>query len=368
MQRRVLIDLRRIHEVPHKDNHDHKYRRPYSVFHKTLYYPFLAKNQQTLGVSGILEHMATYVVTGGAGFIGSNIVKRLVTEGHTVRVIDNLVTGHRKNIEPFLDSIEFIEGNVANMDDARKAVRGVEYVLHQGAIPSVPRSTDDPIQTNQANIIGTLNTLIAARDEGVKRFIYAASSSAYGDSLVMPKTETMNVAPKSLYATQKLVGEMYCQNFFSLFGLETVILRYFNVFGPHQDPYSQYSAVIPIFIKKMLKGEPPTIFGDGTTSRDFTYVDNNVEANLKACVAPRTCAGEVFNIACGTEISLNELVEKINTILGTNIKPIYESERKGDVKHSLGDTTKAEKLLNYKTVVSFDEGLEKTIEFYRHTA
>jgi nucleoside-diphosphate-sugar epimerase len=310
--------------------------------------------------------MAKYLVTGGAGFIGSNIVKRLVEEGKEVRVLDNLSTGKRKNIEPFIDKVEFVEGDFGDLDVARSAVKGVDYVIHTGAIPSVPRSIDDPVKTNAANITGTLNLLIASRDEKVKRFVYSASSSAYGDSKVMPKEETMPTAPKSPYAIQKLVGEMYCQNFYKLFGLETVCLRYFNVFGPNQDPESVYSAVIPLFIKKLQKGESPVILGDGTTSRDFTYVDNNVDANLRACVAGSECAGEVINIACGYEISLNQLAEKINIELGTDIEPEHKDERAGDVKHSLADISKAERLLGYKPLVGFDEGLKKTIEFYKN--
>jgi nucleoside-diphosphate-sugar epimerase len=310
--------------------------------------------------------MSKYLVTGGAGFIGSNIVEKLVEMGESVRVLDDLSTGKMKNLEPILRKLEFMEGSFTDSATAKNAVKGVDFVLHQGAIPSVPRSIDDPVKTNNANILGTLSMLIAARDEGVKRFIYAASSSAYGDSEVMPKEETMNVAPKSPYAIQKLTGEQYCQNFYTIYGLETVCLRYFNVFGPNQDPESVYSAVIPIFIKKMLKGERPIIYGDGSTSRDFTYVANNVDANLKACLAPRECAGEVINIATGTEISLNELIHKINTIIGTNIVPEYKEERKGDIKHSLGDISKARKLLDYKTIVDFDEGLVKTVEFYKN--
>lgn len=310
--------------------------------------------------------MSKYLVTGGAGFIGSNIVKRLVEEGKKVRVLDNLSTGKRKNIEPFLDKIEFVEGDFTDMDVAINAVKGVDYVIHTGAIPSVPRSIDDPVKTNAANITGTLNLLIASRDEKVKRFVYSASSSAYGDFPATPKVETMPTDPKSPYAIQKLVGEMYCQNFYKLYGLETVCLRYFNVFGPNQDPESVYSAVIPLFIKKLQRGESPVIFGDGLTSRDFIYVDNNVDANLRACVATRECAGEVINIACGYEISLNQLVDKINIELGTYIKPEYKDERAGDVKHSLADITKAERLLGYKPIVSFEEGLKKTIEFYKN--
>lgn len=309
--------------------------------------------------------MSKYLVTGGAGFIGSNIVKKLVERGEQVRVLDNYSTGKQENITPFLDKIEFLEGDFTDIGIAKKAVSGVDYVLHQGAIPSVPRSVDDPIKTNNANILGTLTMLIVSRDAGVKRFVYAASSSAYGDSPVMPKVETMPVAPKSPYAIQKLTGEQYCQNFYTLYGLETVCLRYFNVFGPNQDPTSVYSAVIPLFIKKMLAGESPIIYGDGETSRDFTYVDNNVDAVLRACVASKECAGEVINIACGYEISLNQLIEKINAELGMSITPVYNDERKGDVKHSLGDISKAERLLGYTPSVSFEEGLKKTIEFYR---
>ncbi|TSC70877.1 MAG: UDP-glucose 4-epimerase [Parcubacteria group bacterium Gr01-1014_46] len=310
--------------------------------------------------------MAKYLVTGGAGFIGSNIVKKLVEDGHIVRVLDNLATGKRKNLESLLSKIEFIEGDFTDLTVAKKAVEGIDFVLHQGAIPSVPRSVDDPIKTNNANILGTLNMLVASRDAKVKRFIYAASSSAYGDSKVMPKEESMGTAPKSPYAIQKLTGEEYCQVFYKLYGLETVCLRYFNVFGPNQDPESVYSAVIPLFIKKIMRNESPVIFGDGTTSRDFTFVENNVDANIRACVAPSIVSGEVINIACGYEISLNELVQKINKEFGTNIKPIYKDERVGDVKHSLADITKAEKLLGYKPIVNFDDGLRKTIEFYKN--
>lgn len=306
--------------------------------------------------------MSKYLVTGGAGFIGSNIVRTLVERGESVRVLDNLSTGKLKNIEPYLKKIEYIEGDFTDLEIAKKAVSGVDYVLHQGAIPSVPRSIDDPIKTNNANIIGTLNMLIAARDAGVKRFVYAASSSAYGDSPTMPKVETMPTAPKSPYAIQKLTGEQYCQNFYKIYGLETVCLRYFNVFGPNQDPTSVYSAVIPLFIKKILNGESPIILGDGKTSRDFTFVDNNVEANLRACIAPKECVGEVINIACGHEISLTELVEKINSVLGKKVSPIYKEERKGDVKHSLADISKAKKLLGYEPIVNFDEGLKRTVE------
>ncbi len=311
--------------------------------------------------------MAKYLITGGAGFIGSNIVKRLVEMGESVRVLDDLSTGKFENIQPFLNDIEYIQGDFSDLVVAHSAVRGVDYVLHQGAIPSVPRSIDDPIRTNNANVLGTLNMLVASRDEGVKRFIYACSSSAYGDSLVMPKVESMPVSPKSPYAAQKLTGEYYCHNFFTLYGLETVRLRYFNVFGPNQDPASVYSAVIPLFIKKMIAGESPVIYGDGETSRDFTYVENNVDANLRACVAPRLCAGEVMNIACGYQISLIKLVEMLNDILGTRISPIFKEERRGDVKHSLAGISKAKELLGYEPTVHFEEGLKKTVAHLMET-
>lgn len=309
--------------------------------------------------------MAKFLVTGGAGFIGSNLVKALLASGDSVRVMDNLATGRLSNIEPLLGQIDFQQTDLADLSACRQAVDGVDYILHHGAIPSVPRSVDDPLKTNNANINGTLNLLIAARDAKIKRVIYAASSSAYGDSPVMPKVETMENRPKSPYAIQKLVGEMYCQNFSALYGLETICLRYFNVFGPQQDPCSVYSAVIPLFIKAILQDHSPTIFGDGLTSRDFTYVDNNVQSNILACAAPRTAVGEIINIACGYEISLNQLAEKINQQLGKNIPVKYAAERAGDVKHSLADIRKAEKLLGYKPLVSFDAGLAKTIEFYK---
>jgi len=309
--------------------------------------------------------MSKYLITGGAGFIGSNIAHKLVNSGEDVTILDNLATGKIKNLEKISKKIKFIRGDFTDLKIAKKSVEGIDYVLHQGAIASVPRSIDNPIITNNANILGTLNMLIASRDAGVKRFIYAASSSAYGDSPIIPKTESMPVSPKSPYAIKKLTGEYYCKNFSSLYGLETICLRYFNVFGPNQDPESVYSAVIPNFIKKMLQGESPTIFGDGSTSRDFTFVDNNVDANIKACFASKESLEETINIACGSEISLNELVEKINKVLNTNIKPIYLSERKGDIKHSLADITKAKKLLNYEPIVSFEEGLNITIKEFK---
>lgn len=310
--------------------------------------------------------MTKYLVTGGAGFIGSNIVRSLLEKGAEVRVLDNYATGRPKNIKPYLKDIEFIKGDLAKLKDCEKAVKGITYILHEGAVPSVPRSVKDPIWTNNANITGTLNILVAARDAGVKRLIYAASSSAYGDSPVMPKVETMENRPKTPYALQKLTGEQYCQMFTKLYGLETICIRYFNVFGPNQDPNSVYSAVIPLFIKAVLAGKSPTIFGDGLTSRDFTYVDNVVSGNLLACEAEKEAAGQVINVACGYEVTLNQLLEKVNKYLKKNVKAVYAPERVGDVKHSLADITKAKKLLKYKPLVSFDEGLARTIEFYKN--
>ncbi len=310
--------------------------------------------------------MSTYLITGGAGFIGSNIARALLEKGEKVRILDNLSTGNIENIRPFLDKIEFTQGDMTDMQTAQKVVAGVDFVLHHGAVASVPRSVDNPIETNKANIEGTLTMLVASRDAGVKRFVYAASSAVYGDSPIMPKEESMPTVPKSPYAIQKLTSEQYCQSFFKLYGLETVCLRYFNVFGPNQDPTSLYSAVIPIFIKKIMAGETPTIYGSGEISRDFTYIENNINANILACHAPKECAGEVINIASGVEISLDQLVKKINNVLGVQIKPVYEKMRRGDVTHSLADISKAKRLLGYDVTVSFDEGLKKTIEYYKN--
>lgn len=307
-----------------------------------------------------------YLVTGGAGFIGSHIVERLVREGHKVRVIDNLSTGNKENIEPFVEEIEFIEGDIRDLELVREAMEGVDYVLHQAAVPSVPRSVKDPLMTNAANVDGTLNILITARDTGVKRVVYASSSSAYGDAPILPKHEEMKPEPRSPYAVSKLAGELYCQAFYHVYGLETVALRYFNVFGPRQDPESQYAAVVPKFIMALLSGEPPTIFGDGEQSRDFTYIENVVEANLLAAEAP-DAAGEVFNIACGERITVNELTRLLAEIAGANpeLKPEYAPQRPGDVRHSLADISKAGRLLGYEVKVSASEGLKQAVEWYR---
>lgn len=306
--------------------------------------------------------MSKFLVTGGAGFIGSHIVDRLIEDGHEVRVLDNLATGKMANIEHNLDKIEFMKESLTELDSVERSVQGVDYVLHQGAIPSVPRSVADPIGSNEAGITGTLNLLVAARDAGVKRLVYASSSSVYGNSPTLPKHEQMGTHPLSPYALTKLAGEHYLRIFTELFGLETVSLRYFNVFGPRQDPGSQYAAVIPKFITAMLRGERPVIYGDGLQSRDFTYVSNNVNANLLACTAAGV-AGQVFNIACGERFSLLDLVEAINGILGTSIEPILEDERPGDVKHSLADISRARDAMGFEPIVTFTEGLERLVRW-----
>jgi len=309
--------------------------------------------------------MAKYLVTGGAGFIGSNIAKKLVENGEQVTVVDNLATGRLENIAPFKNKLTFIKGDLADLHTAQKATKGIDYVLHQAAIPSVPRSVADPLATNSANINGTLNLLLAARDNKVKRVVYAASSSVYGDQdPASAKVETMSPRPKSPYGLQKYTGEVYCRLFYELYGLETITLRYFNVFGPNQDPTSEYAAVIPRFIKTILKDESPTIFGDGQTSRDFTYVENTVQANILAATSPQG-AGETINIATGQSTSLLKLVEMINKQTGKDIRARHAAERAGDIKYSLADITKAKELLGYVPKISFAEGLKKTIEFYK---
>ncbi|MFO7659625.1 MAG: SDR family oxidoreductase [Candidatus Cloacimonadaceae bacterium] len=306
-----------------------------------------------------------YLVTGGAGFIGSNIVKELLQRNEKVRVLDNFATGKRENILMYEKNpnLEIIEGDLRSLHLVRDAVKGADYVLHQGALPSVPRSVDDPITSNDVNILGTLNILEAAKEFKVKRVVFASSSSVYGNSEFLPKQEDMAVAPLSPYAVSKYAAERYCQIYYQLYGLETVCLRYFNVFGPNQDPTSQYSAVIPLFIKAIYEGRQPVIYGDGLQSRDFTYVTNNVEANLLACTA-EGAVGEVFNIAIGVKYTLIELVKEINKALGKNIEPDFEKERSGDVKHSLADISKAQKMLSYQVKVDFAEGIRKTVEHF----
>ena len=305
------------------------------------------------------------LITGGAGFIGSNIVKKLLELGKFVRVVDNFSTGRRENIKEFLNNpnFELIEGDISNIETTKMVVKGMDFVLHEAAIPSVPRSINNPFASNKSNIDGTLNILIASRDEGIKKLVCASSSSVYGDSLKLPKQEDDPINPISPYALTKFTSERYCQLFSKLYGLPTICLRYFNVFGPKQDPGSQYSAVIPIFIKAILNNKSPIIYGDGEQSRDFTYVDNVVSANILAMNSK--VSNKVINVACEEKTSLNDLLNYINQILEKNIKPIYEKARLGDVKYSLADISKAKKLLSYKPKITIKEGLKKTIEWYK---
>ena len=308
--------------------------------------------------------MEKFLVTGGAGFIGSNICRRLVAEGCFVRVVDNLLTGKRSNLDGVIDKIDFVEGDMGDEAVARDVVRDVDVVLHEGALPSVPRSVDEPELTHKHCVDATFTLLMAARDAGVKRFVYAASSSAYGDTPTLPKVETMATSPLPPYAVGKLVGEYYGSVFAKVFGLETISLRYFNVFGPYQDPTSQYAAAIPAFVTSILRDEPPTIYGDGEQSRDFTYIDNVVQANLCAARAKKT-NGEVVNVACAEKITVNEIIAMINEMVGKNVVPIYAPARLGDVKHSLADITAARQLIGFEPVVLFREGLQKAIAWYR---
>jgi nucleoside-diphosphate-sugar epimerase len=309
---------------------------------------------------------SSYLVTGGAGFIGSHLVEALVRRGQRVRVLDNLSTGKRSNIA-HCAGVEFIEGDCADPQVAMHAARGMDYVLHQAAIPSVPRSVKDPATSHRANVDATLNILLAARDSGVKRLVYAGSSSAYGDTVVLPKHEEMPTAPLSPYALQKLVGEQYCAMFTRLYGLETVTTRYFNVFGPRQDPTSPYSGVIAQFAAAILEDRSPIIYGDGGQTRDFTYVANVVDGVLKACEAPRA-AGTVINVATGGRVSLNELLGMMNRIVGTAVQPIYKEPRAGDVRDSQAAIEKARALLGYSPSVTCEEGLQRTLGWYREEA
>ena len=311
--------------------------------------------------------MANYLITGGAGFIGSHLVGRLLSDGHSVRVIDNLSTGKLSNIEDVLDQIDFVEGDITDTETIQRSVRDIDYVLHEAALPSVPRSVEDPITSDFNNTHGTLQLLVAARDAKVKRVVQAASSSAYGDTPTLPKVETMIPRPMSPYACSKLAGEAYGCCFFHTYGLEYVALRYFNVFGARQDPNSQYAAVIPKFVTAYMKDEQPIIFGDGKQSRDFCYIDNVVNANLLACTA-KDAPGKVFNIACGERVDLLEVVDMLSELFGKRIEPRFEPTRAGDVKHSLADITMAADVLNYKPQVFFQEGLERTTEWYRQKA
>ena len=308
--------------------------------------------------------MRTFLVTGGAGFIGSHISEALVRRGDKVRVLDNLSTGHLSNMEPFRDEIEFVEGDLVDLATVRDVVQGVDGVFHEAALASVPRSVKDPLATNAACVTGTVNILNEARKAGVKRVVYAASSSAYGDQPTSSKRETDLPLPISPYAAAKLAGEYYCRAFAATYDIETVCLRYFNVFGPRQDPDSPYSAVIPLFITAMLSGKQPVIFGDGLQSRDFTYIANVVHANLLAMDAEGV-SGRLFNCANGITTSLLRLLELLNEYLGTDIQPIHDPPRIGDVRDSLADITQARKLLGYETQVHFEEGLQRSIDYYK---
>ncbi|PYS37648.1 MAG: LPS biosynthesis protein WbpP [Acidobacteria bacterium] len=308
--------------------------------------------------------MAVYVVTGGAGFIGSHIVEELLRRGENVKVVDNFSTGKRQNVQVFNSKAEIIEADIADAKNLAEFLQGADYVIHQAAIPSVPKSILDPLKSHHANVNGTLNLLLASRDAGVKRLVYASSSSLYGDSPTLPKHEGMMPNPLSPYGAQKLFGEMYCRVFTKAYGLETVSLRYFNVFGPRQDSTSQYSGVLALFIPAVLQGRRPTIYGDGLQSRDFTYVQNVVEANLLACQLPGV-AGQVFNIACGDRITVNSMLHHITKIMVNDIAPVYAESRAGDIKHSQADITRAKEHLGYEPKISFEEGLRHTIEWYR---
>ena len=307
--------------------------------------------------------MASYLVTGGAGFIGSHLAEELLRRGHRVRVVDSLITGKRRNLES-IPAAEFVEGDLAELAVAERAAAGMDYVLHQAAIPSVPRSVEDPATSNSANITATLNVLLAARKAGVKRLVYAGSSSAYGDTPTLPKHEGMPTNPQSPYALQKLVGEQYCQMFTKLYGFPTVTTRYFNVFGPRQDPGSPYSGVISLFATAVLDGRPPIIHGDGGQTRDFTYIANVVDGVLRACEAPNV-SGEVINVATGGRISLNDLLRVLSGLVKTSVPAIHKEPRAGDVRDSQADISKARALLGYKPIVSFEDGLERTLEWCR---
>lgn len=307
--------------------------------------------------------MSFFLVTGGAGFIGSNLSETLVNDGHKVRVLDNLSTGKEENLKDLDGRIEFMKGDIRERAALEKAVKGVDYVIHLAALGSVPRSVEDPATTHDVNVTGTLNVLNAARGAGAKRVVYASSSSAYGDTPTLPKREDMFPTPQSPYAVSKLSSEYYCKVFHRVYGLETVSLRYFNVYGKRQNPDSQYAAVIPRFISSLLKGESPVIYGDGEQSRDFTFVEDCNQANIKACFAAG-CAGEVFNIGYGARTTINELFRKIKKEVGSALEPAYAVARRGDVKHSLADITRAKQALSYEPEFQIDSGIQKTVLWY----
>ena len=310
--------------------------------------------------------MSHCLVTGGAGFIGSHLAHALVEQGWTVRILDNLSTGHEYNMAAFRERVEFVEGSITDAETARRCCEGVDVVFHEAALASVPRSVADPYESNRHNVDGTLTMLIAARDAGVKRFVYAASSSAYGDNPELPKTEDMRYAPMSPYAVNKYVGELYLSVFDQLYGLSCVGVRYFNVFGPRQDPQSQYAAVIPLFITKALAGEAPVINGDGSFSRDFTFIDNVVHANICAATADHP-GGRTVNVACGDRVALNELYDLIQKHAGTDIPAVYGPVRAGDVPHSQADISLAKTVIGYEPIVDFATGLERTVAWYKQS-
>jgi nucleoside-diphosphate-sugar epimerase len=308
--------------------------------------------------------MAKFLVTGGAGFIGSHIVETLVELGDDVRVLDNLTTGKMENLEAVAGRFEFVEGDIRNPETCARAMRGVDHVLHEAALASVVRSVEDPLLTNAINVTGTLNLLLAARDAGVKSFVLASSSAVYGDDPTMPKVEGREGRPLSPYAVSKLVNEKYAQTFHALYGMTTVALRYFNVFGPRQDPFSHYAAVIPLFITKILRGERPVIYGDGEQSRDFIFVENVVRANIEAA-GSAAAAGEVFNVACGDGLTVNGLLAAVNEVLNTKVEAVHADPRPGDIMHSTADVRKARRVMDIKPGVSFMDGLRETAAWYK---
>ena len=309
-----------------------------------------------------------YLITGGAGFIGSHLVERLVRHGAEVTVLDDLSTGRRENLRAVRDRIRFIRGNIVRLEACRRAMQGVDYVLHQAAVTSVPRSTRNPVGAHQANVTGTLNILMAAQEARVRRVVFAGSTAAYGDATEIPNHEALLPRPLSAYAASKVAGEAYCQAFWHTHGLESVVLRYFNIFGPRQNLESQYGAVVPLFIAAALRGEPAVIFGDGGQTRDFTFVANVVEANLLACHAPaEQVAGGVFNIGCGTATSIRQLWQQIADLVGTEVEPLQDAARAGDVRHSLASIDQARAQLGYRPTVNVEEGLRRTIAYYRES-
>lgn len=311
---------------------------------------------------------SSFLITGGAGFIGSNMVEYLLDLGHRVVVLDNFATGKKENIESYASHSDFtfIEGDIRDLDTCQTACEGIDYVIHLAALGSVPRSIKDPITTHQVNTTGMLNMMIAARDHHVKTFVYASSSSVYGDEKILPKVEHKIGKPLSPYAISKYIDELYAKNFYELYGLPTIGLRYFNVFGRRQDPSSIYAAVIPLFVKNLLHDEPSIIHGDGMQSRDFTYIDNVLQANLKACFAQKNAYGEAFNVAYGGQVTVNEVYHTLEDLLNKKITPVYGSTRPGDIKHSNADITKAKKLLKYEPSHNFYEGIKLTIDWYKN--